>query len=144
MTTTTSIASNYSITCEDDGGIALFERRPDSWREVNPFYAKLEAKRAPQHLRVDPRTARASPVSSDAVLAQCLGEAVLTWDDNQRSLSQGWVLNAIEGRTKSLIRRSRRLALASTQRHCHRHGQYIHVLHPLSIWRQVPRVPARR
>lgn len=92
MTTTTSIAGNYNVSCEDDGGIALFERRPDCWREVNPFYAKLEAKRAPQHLRIDPRTERASSITSDAVLAQCLGEAVLTWDDNQRSLSQGLVL----------------------------------------------------
>ncbi|KAG5982534.1 hypothetical protein E4U55_001754 [Claviceps digitariae] len=77
MRSMASIAGVEEVTCEDDGGIALYVNNKGSWKIVKPFLASLEAKRAPKNLKDD-----GSPELDDDILAQYLGEAVLTWRAN--------------------------------------------------------------
>lgn len=50
--------------------------------------ALLEAKRAFKHVNVDNATGEIKPIVSNETLAQCLGEAVITWKANRRLVGQ--------------------------------------------------------
>lgn len=82
----TCIAGTENIVAVDDGGICQMRRQADGWTTTNAFLALIEAKKAFRYLRVDERTGALSPVVSDDTVAQYLGEAVVTWKENQMFL----------------------------------------------------------
>ncbi|KAI0452169.1 hypothetical protein F5B21DRAFT_506478 [Xylaria acuta] len=54
------------------------------WSMEHPYLALLEAKRAFKHVHVNNATGETKPIVSNETLAQCLGEAVITWKANRR------------------------------------------------------------
>lgn len=82
----TKISLHY-VTCEDDGGICRFARESQSWQPAHPYLALLEGKRAFKQLHTD-RAGNRHPVVTDETLAQCLGEAVITWQGNRELLGR--------------------------------------------------------
>ncbi|KAK1762136.1 hypothetical protein QBC33DRAFT_614516 [Phialemonium atrogriseum] len=71
-----------SVLAEDDGGICTMVRKAGGWAMKHPFLALLEAKRAFKQIYFDEHTGEGKPIASNETLAQCLGEAVVTWRAN--------------------------------------------------------------
>jgi hypothetical protein len=78
------VSGMYSFTAEDDGGICWMDRQARGWSMGLPTLAFLEAKRAFKSLHIDERTGYLQPVVSNATLAQYLGEAIVSWNANQK------------------------------------------------------------
>lgn len=76
------------VVAEDDGGICRMERQPLGWSMGHPYLALLEAKRAFKYIHIDNRTEEIRPIVSNETVAQCLGEAVITWKANRELLQQ--------------------------------------------------------
>ncbi|KXX82373.1 hypothetical protein MMYC01_201286 [Madurella mycetomatis] len=91
---TTAYIGSAPVTAEDDGGICLMRQNGVGWEMVYQCLAILEAKRAFQHIRFEERSGNYTPTVSNAHLAQYLGEAVVTWKDNQEYLANGVFLIA--------------------------------------------------
>lgn len=72
-----------SITAEDDGGICRADRGELGWQIGDNYLALLEAKRAFRGIDFDEKREAYVPIVSDENVAQCLGEAVITWKANQ-------------------------------------------------------------
>ncbi|KAG6017786.1 hypothetical protein E4U54_003170, partial [Claviceps lovelessii] len=83
-----NVANVIGITCIDDRGIALCEKKGDNWTTINPFMASFEVKRALRNIK-EGAGDRTSPRVTDNILAQYLGEAVLTWRANPKVLTKG-------------------------------------------------------
>jgi hypothetical protein len=75
-----------NITAEDDGGICLTKRQGEEWKTANQYLALLEAKQAFQRICYGRKSGRCEPIVSDKVLAQYLGEAVITWKANEEDV----------------------------------------------------------
>lgn len=81
------IAGEYSVTAEDDGGICRMKRlHGREWEMEHTCLAIIEAKRAFKYLDFDDRQESYVPVVSNENLAQCLGEAIVTWKANPELL----------------------------------------------------------
>lgn len=63
-------------------------RRPLGWLMGHPDLALLEAKRAFQSVHVDKVTGVIKPIVSNETMAQCFGEALITWKANRQRLRQ--------------------------------------------------------
>ncbi|KAF5000394.1 hypothetical protein FDECE_11214 [Fusarium decemcellulare] len=85
-TTNTRVAGELVVTAEDDGGICRMRRLKHGWGMDHPYLALLEAKRAFKYIHFDEKTERYNPIVSNENLAQYLGEAVITWKENQKLL----------------------------------------------------------
>ncbi|TWU70496.1 hypothetical protein ED733_000739 [Metarhizium rileyi] len=81
-------------TFEDDAGMSKYIRQAIGWALVHPYMALIEAKRA-QGIHIDSRTGRSSPVVSNDMTAQYLGEAVLAWRANRNLLGRNVFLIAV-------------------------------------------------
>ncbi|RSL57388.1 hypothetical protein CEP54_008328 [Fusarium duplospermum] len=84
--TNTRVAGEILVTAEDDGGICRMRRLKHGWGMEHPYLALLEAKRAFKDIHFDERTESYHPIVSNENLAQYLGEAVITWKENQKLL----------------------------------------------------------
>ncbi|CAH0025849.1 unnamed protein product [Clonostachys rhizophaga] len=76
------------VTAEDDGGICRMKRQALGWSLEHPYLALLEAKRAFKHVHIDNATGEIHPIVSNDTLAQCLGEAVITWKATRQLVGQ--------------------------------------------------------
>jgi hypothetical protein len=82
------LSQEYQVISEDDGGIwKMYQQENSEWTIESPFLALLEAKRAFKRVDVD-KTGRIQPVMSNEVMAQCFGEALITWEANQDDFDQ--------------------------------------------------------
>ncbi|KAI0399639.1 hypothetical protein F4802DRAFT_602827 [Xylaria palmicola] len=90
--TSTHIAGAL-VSAEDDGGLCQMRRSPDGWKMLHPYLAMIEAKKAFKHYSED-KAGRYMPIISNQNLAQYLGEAVITWKENQKFLQRGVFLIA--------------------------------------------------
>lgn len=77
-----------SVVAEDDGGICTMVRKAGGWTMKHPFLALLEAKRAFKQIYFDEHNGKGQPIVSNETLAQCLGEAVVTWRANPEYFQQ--------------------------------------------------------
>lgn len=84
----TSIAGTKNIVAIDDGGICQMVRQADGWKTSNASVALIEAKKAFRYIQIDDRTGTFTPVVSNETTAQYLGEAVVTWKENQAVLQK--------------------------------------------------------
>ncbi|KAF5018790.1 hypothetical protein F66182_9208 [Fusarium sp. NRRL 66182] len=82
----TCVAGEVLVSAEDDGGICRMRRLQRGWNMRHPYLALLEAKRSFRHIHFDEKKKRYDPVVSNENLAQYLGEAVITWKENQKLL----------------------------------------------------------
>ena len=76
------------VIAEDDGGICRMERQALGWSMGHPYLALLEAKRAFKYVHIDKSTGEIKPIVSNETVAQCFGEAVITWKANRKLLRQ--------------------------------------------------------
>ncbi|KAI0435842.1 hypothetical protein F4803DRAFT_276767 [Xylaria telfairii] len=90
--TTTRIAG-APVSAEDDGGLCEMRRDTDGWKMLHPYLALLEAKKAFKQY-FEGKAGRYMPIVSNQTLAQYLGEAVITWKENQELLQRGVFLIA--------------------------------------------------
>ncbi|KND86212.1 hypothetical protein TOPH_09155 [Tolypocladium ophioglossoides CBS 100239] len=77
-----------TIVAEDDGGICEMLRENTGWAMQSPYLACLEAKRAFKYLHIDDKSEEVRPVVSNETLAQCFGEAIITWTAKRKSMGQ--------------------------------------------------------
>lgn len=91
MSTKVVVGGQVTISAEDDGGICQMRRAGPGWKMHNPFLALIEAKKAFRHIYFDEKTESYEPVTSNEHLAQCFGEAVITWKGNRKSIGDKYV-----------------------------------------------------
>ncbi|KXX78582.1 hypothetical protein MMYC01_204514 [Madurella mycetomatis] len=87
--TSTQVAGRFSITAEDDGGICKMKRQKDGWDIEHPYLALLEARKVFKVVRFDDKSEAYNRIVASEVLAQYLGEAVIAWKLNPKSLQYG-------------------------------------------------------
>ena len=129
MSTKVRVGEDIIISAEDDGGICRMRREDSGWEMHHSCLALIEAKRAFKHIYFDERTNSYEPVMSNEHLAQCFGEAVITWKGNHKLLGDEYVgLVLSTSRTTSMTdTRSPR------QRLCHRGNEYVFAILSFSI-----------
>ena len=86
MSTKVVVGGQITISAEDDGGICQMRRAGPGWKIHNPFLALIEAKKAFREIYFDENSESYEPVMSNEHLAQCFGEAVITWKGNRKSM----------------------------------------------------------
>lgn len=85
---TARVASKYTFSAVDDGGICEMLRQEHGWHMRNPAIALLETKKAFKTMDYEVNTGQCKTVVSNETLAQYLGEALATWQTDQLVLGQ--------------------------------------------------------